>query len=231
MIDWEQTQLTKYPETELLVSGTAYMFSRNCLDFAWGPYMGPVQNVWLPQGAGPQPLVPQGQAWWMGDLGLQAQGYETLPRANWKEQSPSMVDAVQSQQGPGAAPEVLDFLFNTADLNPLQYEYEDMLGSMSGILEYNPRNMIGLPVCNLATLDDIPVHSAVLIDWLTPGGMAPNISAGVFISKWGNGGIFKHRWGNCLCPDDYCDNTKKLHVFVPSSAWGGLMYWVYYSPW
>ena len=58
-----------------------------------------------------------------------------------------------------------------------------------------------------------------------------SMSAGIFISKWGNAGIWMHRWGYGLCPGDYCDNSKQLQVFVPNANWGGLMYYVFYSPW
>lgn len=102
---------------------------------------------------------------------------------------------------------------------------------MSGLLQNNPRGMIGLPVCPLVTRNDNPVHSAILVDWFEPEAFGESISAGIFISKWGNGGIWEHRWGYGLCPDLYCPSTALLHVFVPNNNWGGLMYWVFYSPW
>jgi hypothetical protein len=167
----------------------------------------------------------------MGERNLQgSNGIETSPRSNW--QDGSMVDAVQSIAGPmGESAEVTDWLFNTDDLDELQYGFVDMYGSMSGILQYNRRNMIGLPVCDPVSANGIPVHAAVLVDWMTAPGMTPDKSVGIFISKWGNGGVWMHRWGYGLCPGEYCVDAEQLHVFVPSNDWGGLMYWVCYSLW
>ena len=240
-LDREKTQQALYPEATLLVSGTQYKFRRNCHDFAWGPWMHwegyPNSVAWdcgYPNHfSGPNKdtfgygvLGPQKEAWTMSDAG---NGVEYTPRQNWLDGS--FDDAVQSQYRPGEefAP---DFLFATSDLNSLQYEYPDMLGSMSGILQSNPRNMIGLPVCDLADVNTtIPEHSAVLVDWFTPAGIPSSFCAGIYVSKWGDGGVWLHRWGYGLCPDDLFDFSEQLHVFAPSTAWGGMEYWVCYSFW
>jgi len=244
-LDFEIVEQRRYPEATLLVSATEYKFCRNCHDFAWGPWMtwegypynmawcGPITNIFFgfPRALySYSELGPQKEAWLMGSEKLESIHIETSPRSNW--QDGSMVDAVQSVAGPmGESAEVTDWLFNTEDLDALQYEYEDVFGSMSGILQYNPRNMIGLPVCDPVSPNGLPVHAAVLVDWMTAPGMTPDKSVGIFISKWGNGGVWLHRWGYGLCPGEYCVSTEQLHVFVPSSAWGGLEYWVFYSPW
>jgi hypothetical protein len=238
--DRELTHIGLYPDATLLVSGIQYQFRRNCHDFAWSPWMFwenyPDRVAWV--GApdyllGPtfttlayNQLGPQKEAWEMGHSDVE--GKEFTPRPNW--QDGSFVDAAQSQYRPGEWYN-LDFLFATSALDTLQYEYPDMLGSMNGILQSNPRTMIGLPVCDLADPNTIPQHSAVLVDWFTPAGFPSSVSAGVYVSKWGEGGVWLHRWGYGLCPDDLYKSTEQLHVFAPSSAWGGLEYWVLYSFW
>jgi hypothetical protein len=164
----------------------------------------------------------------MGHSAVEDVNFDPCP--NWRDGS--FEDAAQSQSETSEPSVIEDFLFATSDLNSLQARYQDWFGSMSVIYENNPKGMIGLPVCDLADLDTtVPEHSAVLVDWFTPVGIQSSFSAGIYVSKWADGGVWLHRWGNGLCPSAYFDSNEQLHVFAPSTAWGGMEYWVFYSIW
>src|SRR5262249_44928283 len=104
--------------------------------------------------------------------------------------------------------------FNTADLNPLADTYWDEFV-----------DMIPLPTCPLNSLNDRPVvHTALLVDWFTPPPYDPKYSVGVFVSKWGNSAVFRHRWGPGHCPDGTHGvqgsyNVGTLRVFAPGPRW------------
>jgi hypothetical protein len=130
---------------------------------------------------------------------------------------PFMTQVAVSVMGNGEP--VSDFLFNTSDLAALPYRYWDIFGEM-----------IWLPVCDLEVLDDAPEHSAVLIDWLTPSVLPSDLAAGIFVSKWADLGIFRHRWGDGLCPPEYCATNRCLHIFAPRSGWDP-PYLIFHTPW
>jgi hypothetical protein len=148
----------------------------------------------------------QREAWWMNE-----------PGANWSDGS--MVDGVLSVQG-GLGEPTADYLFNSTDLLSLN-SYTDVLN-----------NRIGLPVCPLASLNDVPVHSAVLVGWFEPDPVGlPDLSAGIYVSKWGEFGLYRHRWGIGYVPDGFLDATL-LRVFVPNPPWPFCPpYDIVHSPW
>ncbi len=136
------------------------------------------------------------------------------PRWNWADGS--MVNVVASVFAPQAVGE--DYTFYTADLSPLPSLYYDVTVQM-----------VPLPTCPMDTLDQNPVHSAILINWFTLPGTMSDYSAGIFISKWGDWGIYQHRWGPAFLPDIYC-NTSTLRIFAPRPGWQP-PYFVFHTPW
>lgn len=111
-----------------MVSGTAYMFKRNCHDFTFAPWMtwGDGYPYSLAQDKNGTTysyydLGPQKEAWVMDFLIYGQPAPQTWPNQNWWDTS--MVDDFESATGPGGGgPEAPDFLFNTSDLDPLQYK-------------------------------------------------------------------------------------------------------------
>jgi hypothetical protein len=152
----------------------------------------------------------QPEAWWMRD-----------PRPNWLGANSGLIEVVSSvNKGSG---NVKDYIFDVAQLDPLPNNYYDDW--------YMP---ILLPVCPLDNLNSIPSHAAVLEDWFTPPGLAADKAVGIFVSKWGHSGLYRHRWGSGKCPPGYCD-TARLIIFAPA---GYLVsppwlppYLVYHTPW
>lgn len=137
------------------------------------------------------------------------------PTQNWKDGS--MVNIVTSVGFAGRR----EYLFKTADLAPLPFIYQDVFG-----LPY------ALPAC---PLDDpqnqIPKHSAILVNWLTPPPFNNSLSVGVYISKWGDMGIYLHRWGKGYVPDwpgAYID-SQVLRIFAPRPGWNPPF--IVHSPW
>ncbi len=149
----------------------------------------------------------------------QARSADNLPPGVPRIVAPdgSMVNVVTSVTGSGEPRP--DYLFSTSDLEALPYEYYDIFVEM-----------IGLPVCDLDGMGPNlkPAHSAVLVDWF-PSDFSPDYSAGIFVSKWGQMGIYQHRWGEGLCPPIYCD-TGALKVFAPRQGWDP-PYFVIHTPW
>ncbi len=111
------------------------------------------------------------------------------------------------------------FMFNTEDLNWIPFLYYDILVQM-----------IPLPTCPLDSPTEIPVHSAILVDWFTPLGVPTEYSVGIFISKWGDLGIFRHRWGEGYTPPEYNLKTQ-LRIFAPKQPQWPSPYYVFHTPW
>jgi len=148
----------------------------------------------------------QPEAWWMND-----------PSANWVDQS--MEQKVVSVVGAGQGGEI-EYQFNRWELDALPDLYYDDLFF----------ELIDLPVCPLDNLSQVPVHSAVLIEWhdSTNDGLA----YGVYLSKWGHNGLYRHRWGIGYCSQLYEKAASSLRIFAPKLGWSGCPpYPVYHTPW
>lgn len=152
---------------------------------------------------GPAPLGDQKEAWWMND-----------PRMNWNDQS--LVSTVTSVSK--GMDEALDYVFVRSQLDSLAQKYQDPFG-----------DTIWLPACDLDDLRQNPTHTALLVSWFKPDDILdPTYCVGVYQSKWGFLGIFRHRWASCYCP--YADTTS-LQIFAPGNGWGNAPpYLIYPDP-
>jgi hypothetical protein len=127
-------------------------------------------------------------------------------RRNWNDGPPSsMANAVTSfPKGTGN-----EFLFSTADIANVVSAYQNDLGGP-----------FPLVVCPLNTLSQLPVHSALLVS-VTPMGSDTTRCYGLYESKWGYLGIFRHRWGTTYSPPSYNVLADTLRMFAPNpNAWG-----------
>lgn len=214
-----------------IMGGTAYMYKRNCHDFAWGPWMldGP-------------PIIgatyAQHEAWWMGE----PNDATSWPYKNWQAADGSFkVGAIGTKDTNG------EYTFSLASLQGFIGNYINStatpfapappfysLPSPPNALTAAFRPIIPLPVCPLTNSvpmasTEWPVHSALLIGWIPT---ADNSNAhGVFVSKWGNMGVYVHRWGVTYCDSTYC-NASNIYVFVPWKGWGSPPpYNIVVTPW
>lgn len=208
ILDAEAQSLIDFPEATLLLSSYQYIYERNCHDYAWGPWMS------LPSETSLGPGV-QVQAWWMNN-----------PSENWLDGSmTNVVTSYMKGWGPadGVVSGITDYLFDTSDLDWLPEMY----------YTWPFAEFVGLPTCPLDDFAQNPSHTAVLTDWFSPEETQGTMYAGIYQSKWGEQGIFQHRWGWGYCPPDYC-NTASLRIFAPNYAWEenqDASYYVVYSPW
>lgn len=143
---------------------------------------------------------PQKEAWWMPN-----------PALNWLDGS--MVNVATSAPLPAAGGE---YSFTTATIQGLWSWYTNPFG-----------DYILLPVSNLNAVNDteVPEHSAVLFD-IIPAATAGS-SYGIYVSKWGNNGLYKHRWGTGFAPPEYMTKST-LRIFAPN--WNG-PYWITHPHW
>jgi hypothetical protein len=207
--DAEDAYVATLTGFKVLKSYKAFWWARNCHDFAWGPFMsclGCDPTTATETAADPDHAGQQKEAWWMND-----------PRPNWKDLS--MEVKVVSVTGPKQQGQD-EYLFTQAELDGLENLYYD-----SFLFE-----RIGLPVCNLDDLDAIPGHTAVLVDYVA----APQagLAYGIYHSKWGFGGLYKHRWGVGYISPAYDNETTSLRLFAPKLGWGSAPpYDIWHTAW
>lgn len=160
------------------------------------------------------------------------------PSPNWRDGSlavTTMSSAYTSDDGKvythvNHLDEIQEYLFDAAKLNTFSNTYYGVLGPA-----VDANDFIGLPTC---TLDDVnfiqpAAHSAVLVAWFTPPNVDQQYFAGIFVSKWGIGGLWCHRFARGYCPDEYFQ-TFHLSVFAPvGTDWddNSPPYLIDYSPW
>ena len=135
-------------------------------------------------------------------------------RKNWEDGS--MVNIVSSI---GRAPTRGDYMFKLSELAPLPFIYYDIF-----FFQFVP-----LPVCDLNSLSEKPEHSAILVAWSTPPPLKPDQAVGLYVSKWGNLGIFQHRWGDGYLPPGYMTKNT-VRVFAPRPGWNA-PYFILHTPW
>lgn len=215
ILDMEGKIGKQYPEATLLMSCTKYKYGRNCHDYAWGPYMSCMCSA-----AGDQK-----EAWVMQNLDMSIRNYGV--HLNW--QDTSMKNIVTSV---GIAPGG-DYLFRTGQVAPLVAPffgspYYDTFG-----------NPIHLPACPINDPDNVgreePTHSAVLVGTAFAVPLLPEFSVGIWQSKWGAYGLYRHRWGLGFMDPGNAPNpsTTKLRIYAPKPPWtfGSPPYFVIHSPW
>jgi hypothetical protein len=209
----EKRQKRAYPESRLLVSAADFIYRRNCHDYAWGPYMSCMCSYWP---------APQTEAWWMND-----------PRANWLDSSlvgraaavKIAMDTAQNWRRDDARG--YEYAFSGTVIDSLRAYYIDPLAQP-----------IPLPTSDVInTTGDYPSHSALMIGVadtrlvLDTNGVPQTGYLCMFQSKWGQQGLWQHRWGTPFCPPLYCQKPS-IQVFAPGTGWGDAPpYLIYPSPW
>jgi hypothetical protein len=200
----------------IVVNASAWHFARNCFDFAWEPFMS-----CCPLGSS----ISQPEAFFMQDT-------FSTPRkevsANWRDGSMlNVIDSIVRPVNPDTGRREGEYIFNQDELNALRLQYSDPTPTP-----------IGLPVCPLNNLTtEEALHSGILVGTLE---VSDNRVAGIYWSKWGNLGLYQHRWGDGFLPDAYLRASipffevpaDTLKVFAPSwSGAGGGGYIIYHSAW
>ncbi len=219
----EGQDIKYYQDIGLCYSSCQFKYMRNCHDFAWAPYMLDTLNS-------PQYYYDQDEAWWM-DEGTNCADYMTNPNLNWDDQSmKSLITSMAKDDSINAG--YADYLFKLSDLEGLRGTYvnDEETGFQVGQFLF-PTDLVNwiqpiipLPTCDLDTIGPctFPQHSALLVGWIpVPYYDSSNnqYAAGVYVSKWGNSGLYFHRWGPFLINKSYCD-TQHLQIFVPDLGWG-----------
>lgn len=143
---------------------------------------------------------PQQEAWWMNN-----------PAQNWIDGSMGNVATSAALPAGGG-----EYTFTTATIQNLWSFYTNPFG-----------DYILLPVSDLNAVNntEVPAHSAVLFG-ITPAS-TPGSSHGIYVSKWGNTGLYKHRWGTGLVPPGYLTKST-LQIFAPN--WSG-PFWITHPHW
>lgn len=116
-LDAEQTFPVLYSLT-IIHSITEYIYTRNCFDYAWAPYMSCMCNI----------SGPQNEAWWMD-----------VPNANWNDGS--IVSAVTSVGRVSGG----EYYFRTADLENLRVAYQDVFGNQLELPVCDLNNLSATP--------------------------------------------------------------------------------------
>jgi hypothetical protein len=216
--DWN---LKHCQDSGLCYSSCQFKYMRNCHDFAWAPYM--LDSL-------DSTYYDQCEAWWMGE-GTNCSDYSSMPNLNWDNHS--MTIAITSlAKNVSINAGYADYLFKLSDLENLfgTYVNPTETGFSAGQLLYSTdltnyiQPIIPLPTCDLDVVDSctFPQHSALLVGWIPvpyTDSSGNQYAAGVYVSKWGMGGLYFHRWGLFLIDPAYCD-TQHLQVFVPDLGWG-----------
>jgi hypothetical protein len=194
LIDDEKDLVKKYGKFGLTLKRSIeeFHFDRNCHDYAWAPYMSCMCN--------PTPPGDQTGCWVMGD-----------PSQNWRDASVrgDLVRSVKTQ-----TIYYKEYVFNTSDLQGLHDNYYDEFGAPQDPHEFG----IPFPAC-VVFADNTTGHSGVAMRFV-PIPLDETHSYVIYSTKYGNLGIFEHRWGPPYLGIPYNEDLP-LSIFVPNgNDWG-----------